>query len=367
MISPQFPRLRDRGFDRFWRLARTIRKPRPTAGFTLLELLVALLVGSLITGAMLFAVVNVLQANQREDNRAETQRDMKVALDYISTELREAVFVYDGRCMSGPVSGGFCPGLLSYLPSNLTSATRVPVVAFWRVDELPPSLVTACVNNAAQINDDNPPAAIAGVPCLSRRSYSLVVYLLDTGNSGNWRGRARIRRYELTQFRPDGTRNTGWVDPTITNNNFAGWPLNAQGQNLQTQATLPDGTTNLANGNPVAPAEPDPPVLADFADDPGSATATVACPASGSSLPAFVRTPTTGSSSFYACVRGGGFTTDANGTSIANNTGGRNQEIFVFLRGNAAGRPGQSVNLPTFDMETRLVTRGSYDKNPAPQ
>lgn len=372
IFSTRFLKHRDRGLAQFRRSIRQAHSRPHPAGFTLIELLVAMVMGSIITGALLFMIVNVLQFNQREDTRSETQREMKVALDYISTELREAVFVYDGRCMTGPVAGaGLCPGLLSYLPASLQSSGRIPVLAFWRVDELPQPLIQTCAANAAQLYADPTPAAISGVPCLSRRSYSLVVYFVDTNKTGTWKGNARLRRYELTQFRADGTRNPGWVDPTITNNNFLGWPLNSQGVNLQNQATLPDGSPNLAQGAPVAPVEPEPVVLTDYVDTPtppGAANNTVTCPANTSTaLPAFLRSPTAGSPSFYACVRGGGV--DLTQTPpIGSNTGGRNQEVFVFLRGNTAGRAGTPANARvTLDLETRVVTRGSYEKLPAAQ
>ncbi len=373
--APRFTWLRDR-------LLRT-RRPRsrrshPAGGFTLMELLVALLMGSIVTGALLYATVEILQINQREDNRAETQREMKVALDFISNELREAVFVYDGNCLTGAGGGNAgsvrCPGVLNYLPALINAPpTTIPAIAFWRVDELPNPLVQACAANATQLYADPIPPAINGVPCLSRRSYSLVVYYLDTANpNGTWRGQARIRRYELTQFNPDGSRNRGWVDPTITANNFLGWPLDTQGNNLQTQGVLPDDSPNLAVGAPSAAVNPT--VLVDFVDTPtlaGNGNTAIACPTDTTNrqtrLPPFVRTPTTGSPSFYGCVRGGGIDT-SQAIAIPNNPGGRNQEIALFLRGNAAGRPGLPANArQTFEIETRVLTRGSYEKTPAPQ
>lgn len=354
-----------------WLLLSYRRQGR--AGFTLLELLVALIMGSIIVSTLLFAVVGVLQANQKEDSRAETQRDIQTALDYISTDLREAVFVYDGSCLtgSGTITVGTvsCPGVVNFLPAAVKNSPSIPVLAFWRIDELPPSLIQACNTNATSIYNDPPPTAINGVPCLSRRNYTLVVYYLDPSTTGNWKGKARIRRYELPQFAADGTRNTGWVDPTLTANNFLGWPFDVRGNNLQAAATLPDGSTNLAVGNPAS-VTPD--VLVDFVDDPtNSNTATASCPptASTTNLPDFVLTPSSGSKSFYACVRGGGITPATSTTSaVPNNPGSRNQEIAVFIRGNAAGRAGvPSTAQLLFEMETRALTRSSYEKSPSSQ
>ena len=118
-------------------------KSRQSAGFTLIELLVAMFIGSIITSILLFLVVQLLQTSQRESARSDTQREMQMALDYIGRDLREAVYVYDGNCLaSSPPSGSACKGLLSYLPA--TTASNLPVLAFWRVDPLPPGIDALC-------------------------------------------------------------------------------------------------------------------------------------------------------------------------------------------------------------------------------
>jgi len=358
-----------------WLLVRSFRFQRkhPTTGFTLLELLISVFIGGIITSTLLYSVVELLRVNQRESSRAETQREMQLAMDYISAELRQAVFVYDGTCLSG--TGAFsvsaCPGVTNFLPSSINTANTIPVLAFWRVDQLPQVLINLCATNSANLNlttNPNPPAGINGVPCLSRRTYSLVVYYLDTTNTGGtWAGRARLKRYELTQFTATGAPNTGWVDPTTTNNNFLGWPYAATGTNLQTQGTLSDGSTNPYVGT-IAGATVTPPVLVDFVDSPTTTGSTAtACPGdsvAAGSLPPFVRSPSgTAVTSFYACVRGGGFT-----AGTQNNIGGRNQETAVFLRGNAAGRAGVPLTANVvFDLQTRVLSRGSFEKSPAPQ
>jgi prepilin-type N-terminal cleavage/methylation domain-containing protein len=282
-----------------WLLVARRRNAR--SGFTLLELLVALLIGSIIVTALLYGLVEILQTNQRESSRAETQREMQLALDYISSDIRESVFVYDGACLQG--SGGGCRGLLQHLPPEISSSGNKPILAMWRVDELPSRLIQNCKDNARAINEreDDLPAAIRRVPCLARRSYTLVVYYLDTTNTtGRWQGNARIRRYELSQF--DARRSTqnspapnpGWVSPTARGITFQSWPF--AGTNQQTQRPV------LASGDAA---------LVDFVDEPQQVNA-ASCPRDVNSPtpknPAFVVSPQGGNSSFYACVRGGGST-----------------------------------------------------------
>jgi len=321
---------------------------RSQAGFTLLELLISIAIGSVITATLLFGVVELLKTNQRESARTETQREMQLALDFISNDLQEAVFVYDGSCLNGsgtvPPTGAGCPGVTNFIPASIASAPNIPVLAFWRLDPLPDWLKQRCTANAASFNPGAGaiPDAIRGVPCLSNRMYTLVVYYVNTDNPQNtWQGQARIHRYTLPQFSTTSqaanppTPTAGWVDPTSTDNQFIGWPLKNR---ISTQASRPTGTGT---------------VLTDFLDDPAGTAQ--ACPQEpASKLPGYVRTPTNSSTSFYACVRGGGVA-----------EGLPNQSVAVFLRGNAAGRGAIPPNNKVFfDMQTVTLTRSSLDKNP---
>lgn len=339
-----------------------LKKGRP-AGFTLLELLVALFIGGIITSLLLFTVVQLLQTNQREAARSDTQRDVQMALDYIARDLREAVYVYDSTCFNSSTT---CSGLLNYLPTAISgrdaSAQNLPVLAFWRVDPLPDPLIRRCETNAAAIantqNQADFPAAIRGVPCISRQMYTLVVYSLNWKNdSNNWRGKARIERYQLPQFPytvtgSPPTVSTGWVYPASqATTNFLRWPLSnkagADGNpiNLQTEA---GGLPVVSSVNPL--------VLVDFVDQTGVVDAGGSdslCPNPSTD---YVITPDQALANrnrgFYVCVKG------------ASNDRKLNQEVVVRIQGNAAGRPGltrsgASVAIP---METRVLTRGVYNK-----
>ena len=340
-----------------------LTRRRSTLGFTLIELLISVAIGSLIVGTLLLGVVELLQISQRESSRTETQRDTQLALDFMADELRQAIFVYDGDCLQGVTNS--CPGIRNYIPLP-TGAT--PVLAFWRLDELPQTLRTLCSTNAASFNPNGPaiPAALQGVPCLSRRMYTLVVYYFSTANPSNiWKGQARILRYELPQFNAAGQRTQGWADPTQSRNQFVGWPLdtNTPANDLR---TIWAGTAA-----PAAPA-----VLVDFVDNPtrvavGGTAFNTGCPASPTtnSLPDYIRSPLASvapnSTSFYACVRGGGVRVAGVTTTGTNNPGAGNQSVALFLRGNAAGRPGvKSTTNILFDMQTVVLTRSGLGKSP---
>jgi prepilin-type N-terminal cleavage/methylation domain-containing protein len=367
--------------SRFWQRLCWLAfgdKTKQARGFTLLELLVSLAIGSVIVYLMLFAVVELLKTNQREAARSDTQRDLQSALDYIARDLREAVYIYDGNCLradkvaSCPSQSSAHTGLLSYLPQDLnrpeaaagagTGANNIPVLAFWRVDPLPDNVKTVCQNRAADFSLKEIPLELKGIPCVSSRMYTLVVYSLrlNPANDTIWKGRARITRYTLPQYGTTvaltpGTPTsvtTGWTSPIAKGATFPAWPL-------IDNRTPTDPTTW------VRPTDYSKEVLIDFVDDQPVATGDVSCPA----LPAtatnqdYVLTPnyiTTKRRGFYACIN----VTKSNSLTEPYPVNQPNQEVVVYINGNAAGRPGipRNGNL-VIPMETRVLIRGALKKS----
>jgi hypothetical protein len=329
----------------------------------------------------LSGVISLMGTNQREGARSDTQRDAQAAIDYMSRDLREAIYVYDGRCLSdtaandkrvelvpSPAAGQpatYCSALLNFLPTRLKDADQLPVLAFWRVNPLPDPHKNFCELNAKTwvsptVDKDRPFFSL--MPCASRTTYSLVVYSLDWSDPGKiWRGRARLKRYELPQYKYTTAVNfdtepaKGWVSPLDKKIGFPQWPL----------STADDGKISSAQTTGL-PTD-DNAVLIDFMDDVKfTGTDTANCPTEpavvlppGTAAPAaFTLSPTTtlatgdrSRRSIYACVRGGA-------------GAGLNQEVIIRLQANAAGRPGVpkiGSSLP-ITMETRVLTRGVLNK-----
>ncbi|PSN14352.1 hypothetical protein C7293_12080 [filamentous cyanobacterium CCT1] len=299
-------------------------------GFTLIELLVAMVVGSLIVGTMLFLVVELLKINRREEILTQTQQDMRRAIDYITRDAGEAVYIY-----SSPAA------VIGQLGTNFPRATEVPVLAFWRLDPLDPNNanVRAFFNSNCSTNFAN---RLSECNTLKLRQgyYTLVIYAQQQ-NTGNdiWGGRSRIVRYELPKYTAIGANNLdstpGYAEPTGVTNNFDNWTRGP---------AAPQGNRS---------------VLTDFVDntDPGAAT-TGLCPAG------YLQTPAN-TNNFYACVLQD--TTQVN-PDDANLTIGSNQTLIVFLRGNAdTGNPAlgsfsQAGRLPT--LRSEVLIRGVLDKQP---
>jgi prepilin-type N-terminal cleavage/methylation domain-containing protein len=330
------------------RLWFSSRRRSSVKGFTLLELLVTTVIAAGIVAGLLFIVVQIMGVDQREASKNETQREMQLALNYISTEMRDAVYVYTGDTLgaqtgTNPPRGG--SSLMDFLPSNLVSANSVPIIAFWKQNPFPKTVKDNCARGGA---------AVAGIACTNGSSYALVVYLLNTGNpDGTWKGKARITRYALTEFNDSGTRTSGYVNPGVYNNNFQTWPYGTNDTGLVNLQTDAGGRP----GNTVVPA-----ALVDFVDDTPNTTAQAQlCPDDPGTVnpdynispPAAMLTGSfAGVRSFYACVN-------------ARNTLGETQDVSLYLRGNVVGRPGSFGNtsfLPT--LETRVLGRGVLGRVP---
>lgn len=319
----------------------TSTPPKNNWGFTLIELLVVVVIAGGIISGLMFLVVELLTADQRESSRTQTQQEMQMALDYISAELREAVYIYDEDCLAASANGSpgdldYCPGLYNHIPGNLTTNGSQPILAFWKHQVWPAVVREAC--------DDGD--SIAQDSCVIGHSYTLVVYTLDAnGADATWDGLARIRRYSLSRFKTtdSGYEETpGYVDPGEYQQVFRPWPYYPSvegGTPEDQQATA--GTLENDKGD----------VLVDFVDN-VVRSGSVTCPTDYS----FAHAPnivTDVANSFYACVR--------------NPEEGQSQDVIVFLRGNAAERDGIHGNdsfLPT--LETRVLSRAVIERLPTP-
>lgn len=310
-------------------------------GFTLVELLTAALIGSIAISGLLATVTRLLRTDRQESVRSETQREMQIALDFISQDLRESVYVYQGECLLGRADDAgttnvneFCPGVVNHILDPLPT-NSLPVLAFWRLKPLPGE----CPNPA--------PVAPATDLCrefrIAGRTFSLVVYFLTNQSNPNWQGEARITRYELDQFRVNNNvleLTPGYVNPVQAGTNFRLWPF----------ATNAAGT--LANQQAQRPPVSSPDVLVDFVD--GTAPQNVEpCANAVEITPSAAALTTygfTGVRNFYGCVR--------------SQTTGANQDITLYLRGDASGRRGGYVVNFLPALRTQVLGRGVVDKQP---
>jgi len=333
---------------------------RTTAGFTLIELLISALIAGLIISGLLGIVIELVSTNRRELARSETARDMGIAAEFMSNELREAVYVYPGECLwEGAESPGnfkYCPGLFGkgYLKAPNGS---LPLIAFWKLDELPENCTGSTCDSYR----------------LAGRTYTLVVYFLSQENGDKkWEGRARITRGELAQFNAAGQAVKEYSSPRAAGVNLQTWPEDTDGNFVGSNITF--GAGNF----PVS-------VLVDYVDDTKDAKDSVECPTG------YSKTPSTKSlsaadgdfsivRSVYACVLDERFGTQA-ALRTTNET--LNQKVILSVRGNPEGRygldrsgcskevltgqlgkAGQQATCRLAAVKTEVLNRGTINKGP---
>lgn len=286
-------------------------------GFTLLELLVAVIIGSLISSLLLFIVVELVKANRREEILTQTQQSMQRAMDYVTRDLGEAVFVY-----AEPTA---VTDELDDLPVG-----SVPVLAFWRLDPVDVTQAGSGINCEAS-NE-----------CTTLRvrqsSYTLVVYVLQA-NAGTdiWEGPSRIIRYTLPTYQDITTLalTPGYQDPSVPPSSFENW--------------APTATATVGNAQ----------VLTDYVDLIDlNAGATNDCPDPAGD---YQRTPAD-TDSFYTCI----LFVDLDGDGVPDEDARTNQNVFVYLQGNpdkpnlTGGPTSAASRLPR--LETAVLVRGVIGK-----
>ncbi|MEM8502770.1 MAG: prepilin-type N-terminal cleavage/methylation domain-containing protein [Cyanobacteria bacterium P01_D01_bin.1] len=326
---------------KIWRLIlpTTKSKQANSRGFTLIELLVSMIVASIVISGLLYLVNQLVRIDRREASLENVQRDMQRAMDYITDDLRESVYVYpDPTAVTSLLTD-------ADLPTGPGGTVATPVIAFWRPEflSIDESSDLDSVDCTTTFSD---PVEADGCEALKLRQsyYSLVVYFTlgntPTDNNANWDGQARIIRYTLPQYKrsvigPTLAETQGYVAP---NNDFFAWAPEA--------GVDTDG---------------DWAVLVDYVDAPNSSALATDCSTFDA---AYTLAPSTASTSnsFMACV-------SAPGTLAL----GSNQEVALMLRGSArtaaqaatipsgSSIPNQSV-LPS--LESRVLVRGAANKNP---
>lgn len=296
-------------------------------GFTLIELLVAMVMAVLVITPLLGFMINILDTDRKEQAKTNLEQDIQSALDYISQDLEQAIYIYDADGIYGK-SADSINGILSQLPSAPTGKTQVPVLVFWKryfldknenvkvgtADVKAGCLVKLAPSNTFCSNQDY-------------QLYSLVVYYLAQGGSLTWNSTtARIERWEIrhgirdvngTLTRSESTGSVKYL--TLPDKGFMPFNLDLEGElkkKLGNWTKHPSENYNLTE-NPFT-------TLVDFIDQSTqNLPPAPACNAdeqqvpnyNHSSVPAALKTY-----SFYACINS------------------KNYLARVFVRGNALAR-----------------------------
>lgn len=352
-------------------------------GFTITEILVSLVIAGVIVVSLGSLLVDMLRTERDEADLNALSQELKMAMDTITRDLSQAIYVYDSGCLHGNTSCVAREGLQpvkEFLPEY--PATMHPVLAMWILEQLPYD--NNELNYYYSYQNAKIPSNCQALPdwaqedCRrlqhTRHAYTLVVYYIDTApNTEFWRGPAILRRYTLRKYKQqDGGLSDanlwwheGYVQPTtyaqLGNPNsvssFALWPYDLiTKQPLQTQRPLGDFRAEaVAEYERYQDDKDAAQVLVDAVDLGGlpnnNNLESNGCPRVPTGMNSYQRTaPTTLPGSFYACVQRSNETTNA--------------MTYVYLR----LKPLDA--LPGFDsgkrleLATNVLSRSVQDKNP---
>lgn len=310
------------------------KRVKQESGFTLIELLVAMIIATLIITPLLGFMINILDTDRREQAKATSEQELQAALDYISRDLQQAIYIYDADGLSkdsntDPTlsgiqdqippknSAGICTSTVSTVPCQ-------PVLVFWKRRFVEAAIPVG--SGATSGNDDT-------------FVYSLVAYYLVKDNSTTWSKAARIARFEIS----DGVQNIGstggvscgsdypgqtFIKNRCPDNGFKPFVLTDKRGSIQQKMNQWRATTTKYSQNVN--------VLLDYIDQTttGSGLPSATCPAdekdaAGNNITKWSKVTPGSFTSFYACVET---------LKTPNST------VQVSLRGNALARL-QSSNI----------------------
>ncbi|MDP5337302.1 MAG: hormogonium polysaccharide secretion pseudopilin HpsC [Nodularia sp. (in: cyanobacteria)] len=140
---------------------------KPVSGFTLIELLVAMIISVLVITPLLGFMINILDTDRREQAKANSEQEIQSALDYISRDLQQALYIYDADGIEAIEDEIFIP------------ADGVPVLVFWKREWIQGAIPVGARSNDTFV-------------------YSLVAYyLIKDDDNPTWSNAARIARWQI--------------------------------------------------------------------------------------------------------------------------------------------------------------------------
>ena len=154
---------------------------KKSPGFTLIELLVAMILASLILTPLLGFMINIMQTEQREQAKTNTEQELKSAIDFIARDLEQAVYIYDADGIDA---------IRDELPKNNLRTKYFPALVFWKRQYIKNGIGITTSSRNCDTQPDK---------CDDTFSYSLVAYYLikDDSNS-TWSKAARIGRFQIS-------------------------------------------------------------------------------------------------------------------------------------------------------------------------
>ncbi|KAB8331879.1 prepilin-type cleavage/methylation domain-containing protein [Scytonema tolypothrichoides VB-61278] len=171
----------------FLKQIKLFRLKQKCDGFTLVELLLGIVIATLVITPLLGFMMNIITTERQEQAKANTEQEIKAALDYIARDLQQSVYIYDADGINI-----IRKQLRRYGYKN----NYFPVLVFWKRE------------------------SISKEPYATQKGdffvYSLVAYYLIQDNDSTWSYAARIGRFQIkdgygaTETEKEETRDKGF-------------------------------------------------------------------------------------------------------------------------------------------------------------
>jgi prepilin-type N-terminal cleavage/methylation domain-containing protein len=277
------------------------KQVKQESGFTLIELLVAMVLAVLVITPLLGFMINILDNDRREQAKTTSEQEVQTALDYISRDLQQALYIYDADALSRDFNtDATLSGIRDQLPPvkaagmcrTVAGTQCLPVLAFWK-RKLEKDAIK--IGTKADDTDDT-------------FVYSLVTYYLVKDSNATWSKAARIARFEIS----DGVQSAETSAVTCTDypdekfvkdkcpdTGFKRFTLNDKRGTIQQKMNQWKAQTTAYPPQSV-------PVLIDFVDQTTNLPAAT-CPANekdadGNEITKWSKITPGSFTSFYACV-----------------------------------------------------------------
>ena len=170
--------------SRFLNLSPYSPKVNKDKGFTMVELIVGMFIATLVITPMLAMANNMLRTDRREQARSTAEDELQIALEYISRDLQQSVYIYDQTGVDA---------ISAQLPQSTANTTITPVLVFWKRKLIEDSVPVNRTVNSNQCSGNSPNEDL----CNDGFVYALVGYFLIEGGSDIWSDTARIGRFEI--------------------------------------------------------------------------------------------------------------------------------------------------------------------------
>lgn len=183
-------------------------------GMTMIELLVGTIIAFIIMTPLMGMVLGLLNDDQKEGAKATTEQEIQAALDYITEDVSQALYIYDPSKQTTVSGTTTTTDEINQLrTANFLPTTGTPVLVFWKrkiiEDAVPVNLTTTPLPKDC---DETDPAK----KCNDTYVLSLVTYHLLSDTNATWcqpqgtKCPSRIIRYEISDWlkKPDGTAYT---------------------------------------------------------------------------------------------------------------------------------------------------------------